>query len=102
MSDHHNLSSLLEQPHEAVPFFETVLVQTLAGGPACKNPRYPGPPRELSLPPLWFAPILGILQGGWSYQGIPRLIAPSPMRPFAPVTLTDDTIFSPLKPACIH
>ena len=102
MSDHHNLSSLLEQPHEAVPFFETVLVQTLAGGPACKNPRYPGRPCELSWPHLWFALILGILQGVCSYQGIRRLIAQGPLGPFAPVTLTDDAIISRLKRAGIQ
>jgi hypothetical protein len=97
----HNVSSLLEQPHQAVAFYETILGPALpaSGSPAPKNPQRPGRPCHLSWPHLWFALILGILQGVSSYQGFRRLLAEGPLGPFAPVCVTDDAVVKRLKQA---
>lgn len=104
MSTDHTLSSLLAQPHQAVPFYETVLGQALPtqGSPAPKNPQRPGRRCTLSWPHLWFALILGILQGVSSYQGFHRLLAEGPLGPFAAVSLTDDAVVKRLKQAGIQ
>ncbi|HEV2580768.1 MAG TPA: IS4 family transposase [Ktedonobacteraceae bacterium] len=99
---HHSLPDLLAQPHAAVPFFETVLVQALPADPPTPKGSPRGAPQKLSWMHLWFGFVLGILQGVASYQGVQRLLAADPLGPFAKVVLTDDALVKRLRQAGIE
>lgn len=96
---HDTASSLERQAPQTLPFFTSLLGQVLPPETAPDAPRKRGRPQQLSWSHLWFALILGLLQGMRSYQDLWRSFSLHPWGAFAPVSLTDDAIIKRLRQA---
>src|SRR5260370_5583454 len=94
---HHTSQLSTQQPHQAVPFFETILAQALPLEPAPSAPRHRGRPPELSWPHLWFRLIIGVLQGMNSYQDLWRRLNSETLGPFPALEITDDAFLKRLR-----